>query len=55
MLTAQGPDHHKEFEVAVYLEDQERGRGWGGSKKEAEQEAAQKALLWVEETFNVKK
>lgn len=55
VLTAQGPDHHKEFEVAVYLEDQERGRGWGGSKKEAEQEAAQKALLWVEETLNVKK
>ena len=55
VLTAQGPDHHKEFEVAVYIEDQERGRGWGGSKKEAEQEAAQKALSLLEETLNVKK
>lgn len=55
VLTAQGPDHHKEFEVAVYLEDLERGRGRGGSKKEAEQEAAQKALLWVEETSHLKK
>lgn len=55
VLTAQGPDHHKEFEVAVYLEEQERGRGRGGSKKEAEQEAAQKALLWVEKTLNAKK
>lgn len=55
VLTAQGPDHNKQFEVAVYLEDQERGRGIGNSKKEAEQEAAQKALLWVEESLNVKK
>jgi ribonuclease-3 len=55
VLTAQGPDHNKEFEVAVYVEDQEKGRGRGGSKKEAEQQAAERALLSLEKTLNLKK
>ncbi len=48
LLNAHGPDHHKEFEVAVYLEGKKVGRGIGSSKKEAEQEAAKSALQALE-------
>lgn len=44
VLSETGPDHSKEFLVAAFLQDQESGRGIGGSKKEAEQTAAQDAL-----------
>jgi len=40
----EGPQHHKEFAVAVVLEGIIAGRGRGRTKKGAEQEAAQKAL-----------
>ena len=39
-----GPDHHKVFEVEVQVNDRVFGIGRGHSKKEAEQEAAQRAL-----------
>ena len=39
-----GPDHQKEFEMAVMVEGKEYGRGKGMSKKQAEQAAAAKAL-----------
>lgn len=39
-----GPDHHKSFEVEVWVEDETLGRGTGRSKKEAEQAAAKDAL-----------
>lgn len=48
LLSAQGPDHHKQFEVAVYMEDLLLGTGVGSSKKEAEQEAAKKAMESLE-------
>lgn len=44
VVSEQGPDHDKTFEVAVYVNDQEMGRGKGRSKQEAEQQAAKKAL-----------
>jgi len=46
-----GPDHDKQFEVGVYLEDKLIETGLGKSKQEAEQEAAKKALAktgWTE-------
>lgn len=43
-----GPDHQKLFEVEVYLNDAICGLGRGYSKKEAEQQAAQRALEEVE-------
>jgi ribonuclease-3 len=55
VLNAHGPDHDKEFEIAVYLEDLELGKGLGSSKKEAEQEAAKKALSFLEESNKKKK
>jgi ribonuclease-3 len=39
-----GPDHQKQFEVAVSINGQIGGRGRGKSKKEAEQHAAKEAL-----------
>lgn len=39
-----GPDHQKVFEVEVRVNDRVFGIGQGHSKKEAEQEAAQRAL-----------
>src|SRR5262245_51629386 len=39
-----GPDHRKQFVVAAVLRGQEWGRAAGPTKKEAEQEAARRAL-----------
>jgi ribonuclease III len=39
-----GPDHDKRFQISVVIEGEVKGIGWGKSKKEAEQEAAKKAL-----------
>lgn len=42
-----GPDHSKSFEVEVLINQKPVARGIGRSKKEAEQEAARKALdIW---------
>lgn len=43
-LDEQGPDHSKCFEVCVVIEDERFPSAWGPSKKEAEQEAARRAL-----------
>lgn len=40
-----GPDHHKIFTVAVLVNGQKLGTGLGKSKKEAEQHAANQALI----------
>jgi len=55
VLNAHGPDHNKQFEIGVYLEDLELGKGLGSSKKEAEQEAAKKALGFLEGSNKKKK
>jgi len=44
VVRSEGPDHRKEFEVEVLLNDEAWGRGVGRSKKEAEQAAARVAL-----------
>ena len=45
MLTGEsGPDHNKQFTVAVAVNGEVRGEGTGRSKKEAEQAAAHQAL-----------
>jgi ribonuclease-3 len=43
-LDEQGPDHSKCFEVCVTIGPQRYPSAWGTSKKEAEQEAAKRAL-----------
>ncbi|HWI60299.1 MAG TPA: ribonuclease III [Symbiobacteriaceae bacterium] len=44
LLAEEGPAHERRFQVAVWHREAELGRGWGRSKKEAEQEAARQAL-----------
>ena len=43
VLSEEGPDHLKKFEVGVYSEDELLGQGIGKNKKSAEQKAAKSA------------
>ena len=45
LLDEKGPDHSKCFEVAVDIAGRRFPAAWGGSKKEAEQQAARNALV----------
>jgi len=49
LVNETGPDHQKEFTMAVFVRDKEYGRGRGASKKLASQLAAEKALLRVQQ------
>ena len=49
VIASRGPDHKKEFEVAVYIEDKEYARAVGKSKKIAQQEAAELAVNILKE------
>ena len=44
VISEKGPDHEKEFTVAVVIDGQRVGTGSGNTKKEAEQKAASIAL-----------
>ncbi|MDD2567377.1 MAG: ribonuclease III, partial [Thiovulaceae bacterium] len=44
VISSRGPDHKKEFELAVMIEDKEYARAIGKSKKIAQQEAAKLAI-----------
>lgn len=44
ILKTHGPDHAKEFVVAVYINGKEMGKGVGSSKQDAEELSAQEAL-----------
>jgi ribonuclease-3 len=44
VMKESGPDHDKRFQASVLIGGEVKGVGWGKSKKEAEQEAAKKAL-----------
>lgn len=44
VMSERGPDHSKRFEVVAMLGDRPLERGWGHSKKEAEQAAARESL-----------
>lgn len=46
VLSEKGPDHAKQFMAVVQFDGQERGRGEGTSKKQAEQAAA--ASAWAD-------
>ena len=48
VLQEAGPDHDKRFQASAIINGDVRGVGWGKSKKEAEQEAAKKALEELE-------
>ncbi|MEP7103465.1 MAG: ribonuclease III [Candidatus Dojkabacteria bacterium] len=44
LLTSVGPDHNKTFEMEVFIDVHNFGKGSGKSKQEAEQNAAQDAI-----------
>jgi len=44
VLSSKGPDHQKEFEVGVFIQDKEYAKASGKSKKIAQQEAAKIAI-----------
>lgn len=44
VLNSEGPDHARQFTVGLYIDGQEKARGKGRSKKEAEQDAACRLL-----------
>lgn len=48
VLQETGPDHSKIFQVVVFVDEKEMGKGTGASKKEAEQQAALDALSKLE-------
>ncbi|MGC8471965.1 MAG: ribonuclease III [Acidimicrobiales bacterium] len=44
VVVGSGPDHDRQFEAVVLVNGIQRGAGIGGTKKDAEQEAARQAL-----------
>ena len=52
LIGSRGPDHKKEFEVAVLIEGKEYGRSIGKSKKIAQQEAADKAIALLKKELS---
>lgn len=44
VISEKGPDHSKQFWIAVFIGKDEIGRGFGSSKKEAQQAAAKDAI-----------
>jgi len=49
VLASRGPDHLKEFEVGVFIQDKEYAKAIGKSKKIAQQEAAKEAVTLLNE------
>ncbi len=55
VLEESGPDHQKKFIMGAFIKEKMIGQGEGGSKKEAEEEAAREALKlknWKKENYN---
>lgn len=49
VVSSRGPDHLKEFEIAVFIQDKEYAKAVGKSKKIAQQEAAKIAVAILTE------
>ncbi|MDB2562016.1 ribonuclease III [Sulfurimonas sp.] len=49
VVASRGPDHQKEFEIAVSIQDKEYAKAIGKSKKIAQQEAAKIAIEMLKE------
>ena len=49
VVASRGPDHQKEFEIAVNIQDKEYAKAIGKSKKIAQQEAAKIAIEMLKE------
>jgi len=49
VIQERGPDHNKQFQVALLVAGRELARAWGKSKKEAERKAAEEAIKKLSE------
>lgn len=52
VISEEGPGHNKTFGVEVYVAEKPMAQGSGKSKKEAEQQAARKALYLLKDQYN---
>ena len=48
VVSQEGPDHSRQFEVEVFVGEESWGKAWGNSKKAAAQNAARQAFAKVE-------
>jgi len=53
LLSAKGPDHKKEFEIGVFINDKEYARAKGRSKKAAQQEGAKLTIERLKKELNL--
>jgi ribonuclease-3 len=53
LISATGPDHKKEFEIGVYINDKEYARAKGKSKKTAQQEGARLTIEKLKKELNL--
>jgi len=53
LISASGPDHKKEFEIGVFIQDREYARAKGKSKKTAQQEGARLTIEMLKKELNL--
>jgi ribonuclease-3 len=53
LISASGPDHKKEFEIGVYIQDKEYARAKGKSKKTAQQEGARLTIEILKKELDI--
>jgi len=53
LISASGPDHKKEFEIGVFIQDKEYARAKGKSKKTAQQEGARLTIEMLKKELNL--
>jgi ribonuclease-3 len=53
LISASGPDHKKEFEIGVFIQDKEYARAKGKSKKTAQQEGARLTIDMLKKELDI--
>jgi ribonuclease-3 len=53
LISASGPDHKKEFEIGVFIQDKEYARAKGKSKKTAQQEGARLTIEILKKELDI--
>ena len=53
LISTSGPDHKKEFEIGVYIQDKEYARAKGKSKKTAQQEGARLTIEMLKKELDI--
>ncbi|WP_456480525.1 ribonuclease III [Nautilia sp.] len=53
LISASGPDHKKEFEIGVFIQDKEYARAKGKSKKTAQQEGARLTIEMLKKELDI--